>query len=188
MVAQSRNEIDSLLAQSLKELGSRQPVEKITIKEITDMAGVIRPTFYNHFQDKYELIEWIIGNDLLEPIQPLLRNGMITEAMVLLFTNIENDRPFYTRLVKMEGTVKFHDVVEKCVREVLLGIISEQMTGKHSVHKWLTPERIATYYAKSMCYVAEEWIVTGMAIPPNEMAEAYQYIITRSMTDVISEL
>jgi len=39
-----------------------------------------------------------------------------------------------------------------------------------------------------MCFAAEEWIMAGMTIPPNEMAEAYQYIITRSMTDVISEL
>lgn len=188
MMTQSRNEIDQMLADSLKALGARQPIEKITIKEITDKAGVIRPTFYNHFQDKYELMEWIINKDLLDPIQPLLRNGMITEAMVLLFTNIEHDKHFYTRLAKMEGAVKFQDVVEKCVREVLLGIIREQMTGKHSVHKWLTPEWIAAYYAKSMCFAAEEWIMAGMTIPPNEMAEAYQYIITRSMTDVISEL
>ena len=51
--------VDKLLAESFKELVAVTPVEKITIKEITDKAGVIRPTFYNHFQDKYELLEWI---------------------------------------------------------------------------------------------------------------------------------
>lgn len=54
MTNQGRNAIDTLLAESLKELTIKQPIEKITIKEITDKAGVIRPTFYNHFQDKYE--------------------------------------------------------------------------------------------------------------------------------------
>ena len=43
--------VDKLLAESFKELVAVTPVEKITIKEITDKAGVIRPTFYNHFQD-----------------------------------------------------------------------------------------------------------------------------------------
>ena len=59
---QSRNNstTDQILADSLKALVLKKPVEKITIKEITDKAGVIRPTFYNHFQDKYELLEWII--------------------------------------------------------------------------------------------------------------------------------
>ena len=62
MTGQGKTAIDTVLAESLKELSQNQPLEKITIKEITDKAGVIRPTFYNHFQDKYELIEWIIVN------------------------------------------------------------------------------------------------------------------------------
>ena len=74
MTNQGRNAIDTLLAESLKELTIKQPIEKITIKEITDKAGVIRPTFYNHFQDKFELIEWIIRTELLEPVEPLIRN------------------------------------------------------------------------------------------------------------------
>ena len=57
--------VDKLLAESFKELVAVTPVEKITIKEITDKAGVIRPTFYNHFQDKFELLEWIIKKELL---------------------------------------------------------------------------------------------------------------------------
>ena len=47
----SRNGTEIMLAESFKELVLRQPIEKITIKEITEKAGVIRPTFYNHFQD-----------------------------------------------------------------------------------------------------------------------------------------
>ena len=67
MTGQGKSAIDMLLAESFKELAQKQPIEKITIKEITDKAGVIRPTFYNHFQDKYELLEWIIYTQLLEP-------------------------------------------------------------------------------------------------------------------------
>lgn len=68
MTNQGKNAVDTLLAESFKELTLKQPIEKITIKEITDKAGVIRPTFYNHFQDKYELLEWIIMTQIIEPI------------------------------------------------------------------------------------------------------------------------
>ncbi|MFR7520269.1 MAG: TetR family transcriptional regulator [Mediterraneibacter faecis] len=44
-----------LLALSFKELIMKMPFEKITVKMITDGADVIRPTFYKHFQDKYEI-------------------------------------------------------------------------------------------------------------------------------------
>lgn len=76
-----KNVTDSLLAESFKELALRHPIEKITVKEITDKAGVIRPTFYNHFQDKYELLEWIIRTELLEPVRPLIENRMMNEAL-----------------------------------------------------------------------------------------------------------
>ena len=92
MTSQGRNAVDILLAESLKELTENHPIEKITIKEITDKAGVIRPTFYNHFQDKYELLEWIIKTELLEPLQPLIQNGMVKQALILLFTNMQKDR------------------------------------------------------------------------------------------------
>lgn len=45
-----RETTDELLARSFKELLCKLPMEKITIKDITDKAGVIRPTFYNHFR------------------------------------------------------------------------------------------------------------------------------------------
>ena len=66
---------DDLLAASFKELLCKAPMEKITIKDITDKAGVIRPTFYNHFADKYALLEYIVRHDLLEPIKPLGNGG-----------------------------------------------------------------------------------------------------------------
>lgn len=61
-----------LLTSSFKELIMQVPFEKITIKMITDGAGVIRPTFYKHFQDKYELLEWIFEKNIKENIQVLI--------------------------------------------------------------------------------------------------------------------
>ena len=95
MTGQGKSAIDTLLAESFKELALKHPIEKITIKEITDKAGVIRPTFYNHFQDKYELLEWIIDTQLIAPAEPLIQNGMVNEALVLLFSNIEKEKEFY---------------------------------------------------------------------------------------------
>lgn len=190
MTQQGKNAIDTLLAESLIELSAKKSIEKITIKEITDKAGVIRPTFYNHFQDKYELIECIIKRDLLEPSIPLINAGMIKEAIVLILTQIQSNDVFYKKLLKMDGSVvSFSDIATKCVYEMFLDILQKQSTGKESKHKWLTPEIIAKYYAKSLIFITEGWISDGMdAIEPREMAEAYMYLIRHSMDDVLEEL
>lgn len=45
-----------LLAKSLKELAQTKPIDKITIKDITDNCGLSKRTFYHNFQDKAELV------------------------------------------------------------------------------------------------------------------------------------
>lgn len=45
------NETKYSLCEGFKDLLLDHPFEKITIKMITDRAGVIRPTFYHYFQD-----------------------------------------------------------------------------------------------------------------------------------------
>ena len=103
MIQKSRKSVDDLLAQSFKELVCQQPIEKITIKHITDRAGVIRPTFYNHFEDKYNLLEWIMIKDIVTPVQPLLSNGMINEAMILIFHNMRKEKDFYIPVNQPDG-------------------------------------------------------------------------------------
>ena len=54
-----RQTTKEILAESLKELSATKPIDKITIKEIVQNCGFTSKTFYNHFQDKYDLIAWI---------------------------------------------------------------------------------------------------------------------------------
>ena len=183
-----KNQTDALIAASFKELAEKHPIEKITIKEITDRAGVIRPTFYNHFQDKYELLEWIIRVQILEPARPLIHAGMIDEALVLIFTSLREEKEFYEKAVRLEGQNSFESIAKKCIEEILLETIhSKNHTGQKR-HPWLTPEHIAQYYAQSMCFVVVSWIKGGMAVEPQEIMDVYNFMITRSMSQVIEDL
>ena len=51
------------LAASLKKLLAQKPLSKITIADITEDCGVSRMTFYYHFQDIYDLVEWACFED-----------------------------------------------------------------------------------------------------------------------------
>ena len=54
------------LADAMKSCMKKAPVEKITVKEITEECGVTRQTFYRNFQDKYDLINWYFDKILIE--------------------------------------------------------------------------------------------------------------------------
>lgn len=42
------------------ELSKQMPIDKITVKKVTDYIGITRNTFYYHYQDIYALLEEIV--------------------------------------------------------------------------------------------------------------------------------
>ena len=189
MNTQGANEIDVLLAESFKKLARTRPIEKITIREITDEAGVIRPTFYNHFQDKYELLEWIIKRELIDPIEPLLDNGMLKEALILPLTTMEKDKAFYTRAVNLEGQNSFSETLKKAIAEMALSRLNRKKIDELLPYKdWLTAERVADYFSAALCYAIIEWVKDDMRVPMNELVDIFIYVASHSLTEIISNL
>src|SRR5580698_9098786 len=57
-----------LLQQALEKLLETKEFEKISVQDITDAATVNRATFYDHYPDKFALLECMAGsrfNELL---------------------------------------------------------------------------------------------------------------------------
>ena len=188
-MAVERKEIEQALAESLKHLVLQVPFEKITIRQITDGAGVIRVTFYNHFQDKYDLLGWIIRREILEPARILIRNDMYREAIVLIFRNLLRDKAFYTRASRLEGQNSFEEISEECIYELLQQLFEERAQSKeHPRYRWFTTDNLAKYYARSMNFIVQYWIRSGMTVPPEEIAMIYEEIGTHSMWDMLQEL
>ena len=185
---QQKATVDMLLAESFKELVAVTPVEKITIKEITDKAGVIRQTFYNHFQDKYELLEWIIRTEILDPILPLFQGGFIREGFTLAFQNVEKEKKFYKRVCKMEGQNSFRMISEECIKELLHEFIKEQVGENAKLDGWMSSEYLAEYYAQSMSYVVQRWLESDLALPAAEVANLYYYILNNSMEEILARM
>lgn len=55
-----------LIMDGFIELAMEKDFNKITIKEITTSATVNRATFYNHFYDKYDLLEKVLRKNMMK--------------------------------------------------------------------------------------------------------------------------
>ena len=184
---EERKDVGLALAESLKDLVQRVPFEKITIKQIADGAGVIRVTFYNHFQDKYELLEWIVQNELITPMEPFLKRRMLKESMSYALTSMEKERDFYIQAVHLTGQNSFSDILKKAIRTLLLKFLSEDAIEKKRDYPWLTSQKIADFYAESISYVITSWANEGMKIPETELADTFVFLYSHSIFEVIEE-
>ena len=53
------NATKNALAASMKKLMRKKPFEKISVSDICEDCGINRKSFYYHFRDKYDLVNWI---------------------------------------------------------------------------------------------------------------------------------
>ena len=108
--------------------------------------------------------------------------------MILIFTSLKKEREFYEKAVRLEGQNSFESIAKKCIEDILMEAIQTKKPKRQKTHPWLTPEHVAQFYSQVMCFVVISWIQNGMAVEPEEMTELYNYMMTRSMNQVIEEL
>ena len=185
MTGQGKSAIDTLLAESFKELALKHPIEKITIKEITDKAGVIRPTFYNHFQDKYEIIEYILEKEIKDKIQVLIENDMEDDLLRLLFTCLSKDKEFYKRLYLIEGPNSFDHLMFQFIYDTLLRLLNKYPLKSPAKLQILSRETIARFYTFGLADSVKYAIMHDITYTPEEIAAAYDYLIHNSAFDLM---
>ena len=91
-----------MLSMSLKKLLSKTTLDNITIQDITNDAEVSRKTFYYHFQDIYDLLDWTLQEDARHLVDVYKRQHYSSASVFFLSVahakNNESSRPFDTSI------------------------------------------------------------------------------------------
>lgn len=73
--------VKPLIADAFIKLSKEKNIDKITVKDIVDECGISRQSFYYHFQDILEVIEWSAE----QAFQKLLERSMETDDAEAVF-------------------------------------------------------------------------------------------------------
>ena len=76
------------ISDALTELMRKKPFDEITVKDITDKAGVARLTFYRHFETKEEVLNYRFQELFSEYLSTLENTEAknLLEALTICFT------------------------------------------------------------------------------------------------------
>lgn len=91
------------LASALKSLLKEMPLSKISVKCITNYCNISRNTFYYHFKDKYELINWIFYSDMLQNVNSFNDPEKLTASFVNVCKCLYTNRKFYLACFQYVG-------------------------------------------------------------------------------------
>lgn len=92
----------------MKRLMRQKPFEKISVSDICSDCGINRKSFYYHFRDKYDLVNWIFYVGFMTELDVShYENGweLLEEACKYFY----RERVFYRAALQIEGQNSFKD-------------------------------------------------------------------------------
>ena len=165
---------------AFQKLLASNSLDSIKVSDICNEACVSRRAFYNIFSSKYEVIEQILEDDLIKPVQvlnSLFGIGTLKTSPLLLaervYLKVYENKSFYTNLVTHKSVhYGFVDMVTKQYQT-----LNNELFAKTDVSKE-EREFISYLVAAAQAMVFQRWIREGMKTPPQVMAKYFsKYVL-----------
>ena len=117
------------LEQSLKNLLLKKPLTKITLNDIAEDCGINRMTFYYHFKDIYDLVEWSCLEDARKALEEKKTYETWQQGFIQLFEAVRENRPFIMNVYRCVHREQAEKYLKPLVDNLLLGVINEEAAG-----------------------------------------------------------
>lgn len=162
------------LKDSLIEVLSVKPIERVTVKELCEMADVNRGTFYSHYSDQYDLHNELIYDlidralkvtgPLLEPNQGI-HDQLETAVDVFKFVRANADLiRILLENFNIFGSDRYDDMFNKMVHKFYLDDIKRQVPDERYV------DMVYQFVITANITMIKYWLNTGMKESEEEMA------------------
>lgn len=151
------------IARGLKEAMQQKSFDKITISDITKSCGLNRQTFYYHFQDKFELLNWIFYNEVIEVLTDGLSLDNWQDNLYNMLHVMEEEKVFYQNAINQSFQNEFHEYLIEISTALFCNIIDNLIIDKQS--KIIEDENkrfIAEFYSFGVVGLIMEWAKKGM--------------------------
>ena len=176
-----------LLAASLRKQMEKKPFSKITVSEIVKDCGVNRKTFYDHFEDIYALLKWMLEQDAVQVLHGFSLLQDYRDAILFVLDYVEKNQTIINCIYNSVGLDDlrrffyddFFDVMDKLIREVEH---DAGLTLPKDFRKFL-----CQFYTSSLAGLLLDVIQGKVTLTHQEMVDNLSQIFRFSLTRIIQE-
>lgn len=152
------NKTKNLLAKSLTELMASMPLEKISVNDIVEHAGVGRNTFYYHFEDKFDLVNWYFQSGVTQFLVERGHYASWPDLLCDLEIYLRENRTFYTNALAYTG--------QNCLREYIFhytsALFAQRMAASNPGSTEADQRFVGDFLSGALMGILLPWVQGGM--------------------------
>ena len=169
------------LAQAMKELMRTEPFSKISVGDICQACSMSRKSFYYHFRDKYDLVNWIFDSEFLQTIRPeAYHSGWALLADMCAY--FYREQTFYRNALLISGQNSFREYFGQAIAPIMSFFAQDIFDGVEHVDFYVT------FFSDAILISIIRWLTEGAQIPPEEYLSQLRHILFRLAKHTIDEL
>lgn len=158
-----------LLTASLKKWMAQKPLNKISIRDITDDCGVNRQTFYHHFEDIYAQVKWMYEQEAISLLKEHEGVLLWQEGLLQLLRYIEENRAVCLCAYHSLGYEHLKRFFSDDIHAIIKNAVSEigSKLGFPLVDEYVN--FVTHYYTVALASLVESWLLGEIDKTPAEL-------------------
>lgn len=164
------------ISASLKKLLREKKLNKITVQDIADDCGINRQTFYYHFQDIYDLVEWTCIEDTEKVLKENRTYATWQEGFLAVFYLAKEDKTFIENIYRSVSLELLEQYLYRLVYPLLKNVVDEK--AKNYTVRDENKKYIADFYKYAFVGVLLEWIRNDMRESPESITDRVSKIVS----------
>ena len=172
------------LAAALKQMMAVKPIDKITVKDLVEICGVNRQTFYYHFDDVYDLLEWVFEEDANRVLPQVVVFEHWREDVMIFMQYLQENSAFTLNVYHSNSRLYMLRYLETkmaaCIRSFAV-IVSEGINIDRQDFEFTVQ-----FYAKCAIGFISQWMDLGMQMPKEITRERILTVMDNSVENILA--
>lgn len=157
------------MADSLKNHMKKKPLDKITVREITEDCDLNRQTFYYHFQDIYALTNWMFQQEALELLKASSNCSTWRDGIILLLDYIHENILIWNCALNSLGNIRIKEIFYTDAKYIINIIINELMDNISVSDDYL--HFLTDFYIDAILGQVIQWASSKNPMPPERLMQ-----------------
>ena len=159
------------LGAALKQMLTVKPIDKITVKDLVEICGVNRQTFYYHFDDVYDLLEWVFEEDANRVLPSEVVYEHWRDDVMMFFKYLADNSVFALNIYNSNSRIYmlryFKRRLQGCIRSTDFEFVVE-------------------FYANGVVGLISQWLDLGMQLPKEITQDRFLKLLDNSVENMLA--
>lgn len=145
-------------AAALKLLMKEKPLNKITVKDLTESCGVNRKTFYYHFTDIYDLLKWMLEEEAVNVVKQFDMLTDFQDAALFVLEYVEKNEHLLNCIYDALGRDELKRFFYNDFIKIIENAIDEYEETLGLKVKKLYKRFLCIFYGEAIAGVLIDWL------------------------------